>query len=198
MSMTTTTPPHSGFTTPSKITSSTVTSVIIHDVKVSHHDDYDKHLEQFKRILIQQLGFQSQNVLRPVGEELRYVIILRFDNIHSAELWFSSEIRHHMLKKIETWLVNGDNYQTHVDPDFWFKPTLQTNKPKRWKQFLLAWVGVLPWAITIPLLLLYLAQRSPPIPRIFISLIISLVISWLMTYISMPFVTKKMAWWLIK
>lgn len=176
---------------------SSVTSVIIHDVDRLHSEAYEKSIEKFRYFLSQHSGFQSLDILRPVGEGMRYVVILRFESIDSAESWFKSDNRLLIINEVKPCLLYGDQYQTYVDPDFWFKAP-KVNQPKRWKQFVLAWIGVLPWALSIPLIVLYLAQHIYTFPRVLIGLPISLIISWLMTYISMPFLTKKMAWWLIK
>lgn len=178
-------------------TMSSVTSVIIHDVDRLYSDVYEKSIEKFRYFLGQHSGFQSLDILRPVGEDMRYVVILRFESVDSAERWLESNNRLCIIDEMQPFLLYGDHYHTHIDPDFWFKPS-KVIEPKRWKKFVLAWIGVLPWALSIPVIFIYVAEHIYTVPRILVGLLISFVISWLMTYISMPFLTKKMAWWLVK
>lgn len=175
-----------------------VTSIIIHDVQKIHHADYEKTIRRFQYLLKNQSGFKSLDILRPLDEGVRYIAVLRFESTESAEQWFKSPCRFKLIEEIKPWLNHGDIYRTYIDPDFWFNSTLDSNQPRRWKKFVLSWIGVLPWSICIPTAFITLSNHYYPLPKVLITLFISLVISCLMTYISMPFLTKKMAWWLIK
>lgn len=176
----------------------TSVSVIIHDIQYSHIKNYEQIIEKFKNIIYQQKGFKSIDIIRPLGEYQRYITLIRFNNSDNANLWLNSTTRHSILEEVKPWLLHGDQYQIYNDNDFWFNPSISNKNIKRWKQFLLAWIGVLPWAMTIPITFIFIFTHYYPIPRFLMSIFISLIISWLMTYISMPLLTKKMATWLSK
>lgn len=176
------------------ISNDAVTIVIVHDVQAQKHSLYDKVMEELIAELKEQKGFLSVDILKPLPHTLRYVAIMRFLTEKNAHEWLQHPKRLEILKPVEPWLLDGDQHHIETDPDFWFKPN--PKPPKMWKRFISSWIAVLPLALTIPAFYVWLIQDILNWSTFWIGLPISLTISWLMTYFTMPYITKHLADWL--
>ena len=175
-----------------------VTIVIVHDIRKDKHDLYEKIIESLITLLQQQSGFLSIDVIRPIQGSLRYVAIMRFDHEKNAAHWLNLPERKDLLLPIQPWLLAGDNHQIQTNPDFWFRPEKSSTAPKAWKRFVSSWIAVLPLAMTIPAFYLWFFKNVLNWSILWIGIPISLTISWFMTYLTMPYITKVLGNWLSK
>lgn len=174
------------------------TILIVHDVQKDKHDLYDDVIEKLIDLLEKQTGFLSVDVLRPHGNSLRYVAIMRFDTETHALEWLNLPQRKDLLAPVQPWLLAGDQHQIQTDPDFWFKPNVQDVGPKMWKRFLSSWFASIPLALTIPASYIWLFKEVLHWPTSWVGIPISLTIAWCMTYLTMPYITKILSGWLSK
>lgn len=172
-----------------------VSSVIVHDVGIKYQSEYEEKIKLLKHKLHLQTGFQSIDIIRPYNVSTRYVIILRFDTVRNSELWFDSDQRKNIIHDIKPWLIHDDYYNIQSSQDFWFD--LSSKKPpKKWKQFIVSWLAVLPLAMTVPILYIWFFTNFLKFPRLLVGVPISLTISFFMTYVLMPYLLKKTSTWL--
>ena len=179
---------------PMAISQDAVTIVIVHDVDPEKHPRYDQAMRDLSDLLRGQIGFLSIDVLKPLPDTLRYIALIRFATKQDAQNWLTHPERLSIIADIEPWLLDGDQHHVQTDPDFWFKPSVRP--PKMWKRFISSWIAVLPLAMTIPAFYLWLFKEMLNWPTLLVGLPISITISWLMTYFTMPYITKRLANWL--
>ncbi|MFT4512797.1 MAG: antibiotic biosynthesis monooxygenase (ABM) superfamily enzyme [Planctomycetota bacterium] len=71
--------------------------------------------------------------------------------------------------------------------------TSTSDAPKRHKQTLLLWIGIYPTITTVLWLLLPVLQERFPLPVI--TLIVTVIVVPLMSYVVMPFLQKRFGTW---
>lgn len=171
--------------------------VIVHDVAPAHHAMYESWMESAIGIHRGFHGYLATDVIRPIGAGLRYVVIIRFASAADAEAWLRSGIRAAMLKEARPWLLHEDRYRVHEDNEFWFNNRSKALLPKRWKQWLLSTLAVLPLTAAVPRSTRWLASRfAPGVSDLFVLVFTALVISGIMVYWLMPLLSRWAAGWL--
>lgn len=140
-------------------------------------------------------GYLGSDVLRPSGEEDdEYRMIYRFDHASSLKRWEESEERRLWLKKAEP-LVREQNIQVLTGLETWFtlpsKPGEPT--PPRYKMAVVTWLAVFPIITSIFLILNPILSALPLLLR---TLLLTLIMVSLMTYVVMPRMTRLFSFWL--
>jgi len=172
-------------------------SVIVHDVAPAHHAIYESWMKSAIDVHRIFHGYLATDVIRPIGAGLRYVVIIRFLSAADAQAWVQSRVRAAMLKEVEPWLVNEDRYRVHEDNEFWFNNRNKEALPKRWKQWLLSTLAVLPLTAVVPRSVRWLASPlAPGVSDVFVLVFSAVAISAMMVYWLMPLLSRWAARWL--
>jgi len=175
------------------------TSVILHDVRLEHHVDYERWLLDAIAAHQRFAGYLGTDIIRPVESGSRYVIILRFVDKETAHAWLLSPVRQALLKVAEPWLAGDDRFHVHHDAEFWFTPPSGRRQPKRWKQWMLSALAVFPLTVLLPPpIRTAAAWIAPGLPGLAVAAVTALVISGLMVYLLMPFLIRMAGRWLMK
>lgn len=173
--------------------------MIVHELAPERHAAYESWIEIAVEAHRRFPGYLATDIIRPVGEGLRYVVILRFCSRADAEAWLRSDVRAALLKEVEPWLLHEDRYRVHDNDEFWFAAPGRGTPPKRWKQWLLSTLAVFPLTAVIPPLIGALARTlSPPVPSLFVLAFTGATISAIMVYWLMPLFSRWAAGWLAK
>lgn len=175
------------------------TAVITAHVREGHVEDYENWLNEIQPVCRSYPGFLDSQVIRPIAGLTRtFTFVIRFDTIANLRNWLESKDRKRLIEKGRLLMLHDDNYKIQSGLEFWFTPATNDVKvPARWKQCLLTWTAIFPLVIVVPLVLnppLRLAAISET--GLFATLVGTVVICVLMTYVVMPPYTKMMRKWL--
>ncbi|NMM39945.1 antibiotic biosynthesis monooxygenase [Pseudoalteromonas arctica] len=173
-------------------------SVIVHEVNPDHQALYEQWMSKAIEAHQKFSGFLATDIVKPVGEQLRYVIILRFISKEYVLLWLKSDVRQALLRESLPWLKE-DYYRTGEDSKFWFEPLQTRVTVARWKQWLLSWGIVLPLTIIIPWAMsAFFELAHLNIPSYFSQVLVAGLVSLSMVYWLMPLATRTLSRWLLR
>lgn len=176
----------------------TVTAIIVHDPSRENWSKYERWLLDIAQACKRFDGYLSTDVIRPVGSQTTFTVIIRFSSITTLQTWMESDLRREFLYRIDDLLEKGDRYVIKTGLDFWFTPP-QIKPPVRWKQFLITLSAIFPLTILVPTVLapiLGLWQGLSAI--VFGKLLIAMCIVGLMVYVIMPRYTRLVSTWLYR
>lgn len=172
-----------------------VTVVISQLVKAECENAYEAWLKDITSVARTYLGHLGTNVIRPqLGVRNEYVIIFRFDNYENLKVWMTSRDREYWLNQAQS-LVESDPYVQQIcGLEAWFSiPGQPLKTPPRYKTALLTWAAVF---ILINILSTFLVPLLRGLPPLIISLIVTILMVVLLTYVVMPRVSRLFSWWL--
>ncbi len=172
-----------------------VTVVISQLVKPGCEKDYEAWLREITGVAKTYFGHVCTNVIRPQpGVRNEYVIILRFDGYENLKAWMTSGDREYWLNQGKH-LVEADPYvQELCGLEAWFSlPGKPLKTLPRYKTALLTWGSVF---VLINLLNTFLVPLIRGLPPLIISLIITVIMVLLLTYVVMPRVSRLFSKWL--
>jgi uncharacterized protein len=140
-------------------------------------------------------GYLGSDVLRPSSpEDDEYSIIYRFDHASNLERWEASDERRRWLDKAEP-LVREQTVRRLTGLETWF--TLPSKEgqpaPPRYKMAVVTWLAVFPTVLIIFTLFGPLLNLLPTVLR---TLLFTLTMVSLMTYVIMPRMTRLFSFWL--
>ena len=143
-------------------------------------------------------GHLGTNVLHPTNSSvLQYHIIFKFDQMSNLRRWEESQLRHVWLVRLATLTQDEDKSKLQIltGLETWFTlPALPSSTaPPRYKMALLTWLVIFPLISGINALFGSLLNQLPMLLR---SLVLTVVLVSLMTYVLMPRVTRLFAPWL--
>jgi uncharacterized protein len=141
-------------------------------------------------------GFRDAVVLKPTHPiDREYRIIFHFEHCQDLRRWERSKVRQRLHQQLDRYSISPPTVQTLTGLETWFAIPSQGKilPPPRYKMLLLTWLAVFPVGTMMNLTLSTLIPGASTIVR---SLVFTLVLGWLMTYIIMPRLTALFANWL--
>ncbi len=141
-------------------------------------------------------GHLGTNVFRnsdPNNPE--YMIVFKFDRRSNLRRWEESQCRRQWLARIESLTIGSPAIEVLTGLETWFtiSPRKPIVPPPRYKMATLTWIAIFPLVNIIHLLLGSTLNSLPPLLR---SLILTVMLVPIMTYVVMPRITRLFAWWL--
>jgi antibiotic biosynthesis monooxygenase (ABM) superfamily enzyme len=177
----------------------TTALVIEHKVKRGFEERYKQSLSEIFEASRKFPGYLGREVFPPSGTVKPYIIIVRFASERYLQQWLDSPERKAFIEKMEDALEVGDKTSVKAGIDVWFTPNDAPNKPPAYKQFLLTAAAIYPLSLFIPQLLSPLFKTAPVFENLFVrSLVVTIVLVGLMTYIVMPYLTLWLHDWLFR
>lgn len=174
----------------------TVTGIIVHQPRPDARDEYERWLLEIREACQRFPGYLSTDVIRPVGGQDTYTVIIRFAGIAQLKAWIESDVRREFLERIEHALEQGDRYAIRTGLDFWFAPP-EVKPPARWKQLLLTLSAIFPLTVFVPWALSpWIGSWEGVAAMLAGKLLVATVIVFLMVYLIMPHYTRRVASWL--
>ncbi len=140
-------------------------------------------------------GYLGSDVLRPSGpDDDEYRMIYRFDHASNLKRWEESEERRRWLRKAKP-LVREENVQVLTGLEAWFTLPAKPGEapPPRYKMAVVTWLAVFP---TITAIFLLLSPVLNALPLLLRTLLLTLIMVTLMTYVVMPRMTRLFSFWL--
>ena len=174
-----------------------VTIMFADRVKPDKTDEYEAWSTGINGQTKQFPGFLSVDVIRPEeSSHPEYITLVKFDNCENVKRWKESSNLAKMLEPLPDLLISDTEAQERVGLELWFdRPNIpqRPKEPPFWKQLVLGVVCVYP-------LILVLMWASEPVTGGLpwrIALLLNVVIlSAVLTYPVMPWVTRLLRPWL--
>ena len=140
-------------------------------------------------------GHLGVNIFQPSGQANEYRVVFKFDRLSHLRQWEESPIRQRLLERAKRLTVDAGQFQILTGLETWFTLPSQgaITPPPRYKMLLLSLLVIFPLSNLLNLGLQPLIHSLPALLR---SLIISVLLLTLTTYVVMPRVTKLFAGWL--
>jgi antibiotic biosynthesis monooxygenase (ABM) superfamily enzyme len=140
-------------------------------------------------------GYLGSNVVRP-GEpgDDEYQIVFQFDHESNLKNWEHSQERRRWLDKADP-LINEEKVRILTGLETWFTLPSKTGEPAppRYKMATVTWLAIFPTALVIFTLFGPLLNLLPLVLR---TLVFTLTMITLMTYVIMPRMTRLFSFWL--
>ena len=174
------------------------TNIISEIVKPRHQQEFETWSKGINKVVAEQPGFISSDILRPRDKNhLEYIIIIRFETSDTLETWKASETFKTIFKKAEPYLVSHQSQMQSHGIEQWFElpehETHQTTKPAFYKLVTMGIIAVYPLVLLSNFAIGPFTQEFPYWLAILLSVIF---ISVLMTYPVMPLISKILSNWL--
>ncbi|MCL6754641.1 antibiotic biosynthesis monooxygenase [Nostoc sp. CCCryo 231-06] len=172
-----------------------VTVVITQLVKPGCETAYEAWLKDITSVSRTYLGHLGTNVIRPqLGVRNEYVIIFRFDGYENLKAWMTSRDREYWLTQAQSLVESDPHVQQISGLEAWFSlPGQPLKTPPRYKTALLTWAAVF---VLINILSTFLVPLLRGLPPLIISLLVTIIMVVVLTYVVMPRVSRLFSFWL--
>ncbi len=174
-----------------------VTSIISVVVKPEYIVEYEEWLQKINTQVSKATGFFSVDVIKPKNHtQPEYVIILKFDSYSNLKKWVDSIEYKKLINEAKIFQIHIDKDQQTQGMELWFsRPDNQHYypKPKYYKRVLMGIMVVYPLSTVIKVVVSPYIGELPEATRTFI---IVFIMSSLMTWPVMPYLTRLLNGWL--
>ena len=181
---------------PDNTTNQHVTAVITHRVKAGRQEGYEEWIKGISAAAREFEGHLGVNILRPQpGSQPDYVIVLQFDACNHLTAWLTSEIRDSCSERVKPLIQDQETIQILSGLESWFQLPKQPGHkaPKRYKQAILVWVGVMIVSLGVSPLVAPFLSFLPWLLKVAVNVVITVV---LLSYVIMPRLSRWFKEWL--
>jgi len=181
--------------------SSPVTVSITRTVSAGHHDEMEAWIRAGSSLAARFEGFLGSGWVRPATDSEEWHMLYRFDDAESLSVWEASDQRRWWLGAAQG-LVGESRIERRTGIEGWFdEPTAYDAvdlrpgppAPPRWKQASVIFLVFYPLSVIANWVAGHLIAGWPLPLRV---LAVVLVMTPVMTYLALPWVTRRMEWWL--
>lgn len=175
--------------------SGSITTVVRRRVRLGQEAGYEAWLSDLLRDAAALPGYLGTDVRRPTAPDRTYVSIFRFDTLANLEAFERSDLRRTYLARIMPF-VDGDAIWDRITGlEVWFDAPKGTvaAQATRWKMALLL-IGLV--FVLVEALRGIVGLIAPDLPPRLAQLVIVTAQVGLLTYVIMPPVTRRLAFWL--
>lgn len=176
-----------------------ITTVVRAHIKPGKEQEYEQWLHDINEECAKFAGFQGTTVLRPTDESHphpEYVIVVRFASYSDLRRWEHSQQLAEWSRRLDALTLDDIAVDTLSGMETWFTlpgHTVVVPLPK-YKMAVVASLGASPFVlVVIPLLVSYLQGI---VPSLVIALLILVIMSTAMTWVTMPLLTRLFSRWL--
>jgi antibiotic biosynthesis monooxygenase (ABM) superfamily enzyme len=147
-------------------------------------------------------GFLGAGWVQSGPESREWHMLYRFADHDALAAWESSPQRAWWLGAAQDLGVVEQRVERRTGIEGWFdepteaevvEPGGARTAPPRWKQAVVIWLTFFPLSLLTTLLLGVVAPDLPVVLRV---LVTTVVMTPVMTYLALPFMTARLAWWL--
>ena len=128
-------------------------------------------------------------------EPMLYHVVFAFDCEAHLAAWESSPERAHWLKQVQPHTIGEERHRVS-GLDYWFLPGAAgaaKAPPPRWKVAVVTWLGIFPTVLFLFLTVAPLLADWPLVPR---TMVITVLVVVIMTWLVAPRLTRWLAGWL--
>ncbi|GAA4724158.1 hypothetical protein GCM10023216_12530 [Isoptericola chiayiensis] len=149
-------------------------------------------------------GFLGSGWIRAAEGSTEWVMLYRFADVERLEAWEKSAERREWLDRGEG-LVAEQGVVRRTGIEGWFDPPLRQDEPTgppllpappRWKQSVAIWLGFFPVNLAFTALMAWLVPAFDDLPLVLGVLASTLVLTPIMSFWVLPFVTGRLRPWL--
>ena len=172
-----------------------VTGVASRRVEPGREEEFEEWVSGILAAVKEFPGYLGSDVFRPADhEDDEYRMIYRFDHASNLKRWEESEERRRWLRKAKP-LVREENVQVLTGLETWFTLPSKPGEtpPPRYKMAVVTWLAVFP---TITAIFLLFGAVFNALPFLLRTLLLTLIMVSLMTYVVMPRMTRLFSPWL--
>jgi antibiotic biosynthesis monooxygenase (ABM) superfamily enzyme len=180
-----------------------VTVSITRHVDPEHHDQMVAWLRAGSALAERFPGFLGTGWVRPNAYSDEWHMLYRFDSEDSLRHWEASEQRAWWLGSAQG-IVGESLRELRTGIEGWFDPPQEHDvedlrakpapkAPPRWKQAVMIWFAFFPLSLAVTLLLGVLVPDLATPLRVLLS---TVVMTPIMTYLVLPWLTRSLGWWL--
>ncbi|QZY29501.1 antibiotic biosynthesis monooxygenase [Nocardioides coralli] len=181
-------------------TSAPVTVSITRRVRPEHADQMTAWVRAGSALAERFPGFLGTGWVRPAESSDEWHMLYRFDGPDSLATWEASDERRWWLGAAQG-LVEDYRKERLTGIEGWFDPPQEyvveqlagPGRPPRWKQAVMIWFAFFPLSLLTTVLV---SSSAPELPTVLRVLVSTLVMTPIMTYLVLPFLTSRLEWWL--
>ena len=175
-----------------------VTILITRSPRQSSQREFEQALSDTINAALEFPGHLGVTVLKPQrGESNDYQIIVKFASDADYQRWCRSHEAAHWFKILNRLEEKPPNLETMTGIETWFAVNSSTPRPMipppRYKMAIVTWVAIF---ILIVIINLLFGGFLASLPMLLRSLVLTVVLVALMTYLVMPRMTRLFSWWL--
>ncbi len=172
-----------------------VTAVIVRTVKPGKEAAFEAWTKEIADAHVQFGGYQGATVIRPRAPgSSEYLVLVRFENCEALTRWHASPEFKVLIEKSKA-LADIREHGVQTGMETWFSLPGQTMPapPPRYKMAITAFLAIFPLVIAVAY---GLGWALVPLPLPVQILIQSAILTPLMTWLSMPLLTRLLWSWL--
>ncbi len=170
-----------------------VTVLVTRTVHEGREADYEDWVSGVSAVAREFPGHRGVHLVRPRDGSRIYTLVFRFDSAEHLEAWEASPERRAWVERAGT-LCTDMRVQQLTGLEGWFDaPGPGLGPPPRWKMVAVTFGVAFP---TIQTLQVLLGPWLEPLPAPARGAVVGLAMVLFMTYVAMPFVTRRLSAWL--
>jgi antibiotic biosynthesis monooxygenase (ABM) superfamily enzyme len=170
-----------------------VTAVLSQRVRPGAEADFRDFHVDVSRTMSEFDGYLRSDFAPPIpGVQDDHVIVFAFDSKANLDRWLESDERQAILRRIEP-MIEGERTLNVVGGFGGWFPTGDDPGPKRWKQAVAVLIALFPTTLTLGMLQRWLVPDAPWVPSLFVANVLGIAA---LTWVLMPFVTRRLGPWL--
>jgi antibiotic biosynthesis monooxygenase (ABM) superfamily enzyme len=173
-----------------------VTAVASRQVKPGREREFEEWVSGILAAANKFPGYLGSEVLRPSApDDNDYKIIFRFDHASNLQAWENSEERQRWLDQSRPLLQEKEKVHVLSGLETWFTLPSKPGEPAppRYKMAIVTWLAVFP---VVAVIFSLFGQWLNLLPTLLRTLVFTLVMITLMTYVIMPRMTRLFSFWL--
>ncbi len=173
-----------------------VTVVVTRRVRAGREAEYEAWLARLLRDASALPGYLGATVQRPAAAGARdYTSVFRFSTVEQLRAFEASELRQRALLEVLPLVEADAAWQRYTGLEFWFAPPAGTvvPQPSRLRMALLMIGVVYGLVLSIGALVAAVAGGLPAPLRLLLTIVIEVC---LMTWVLMPWLTRRLARWI--
>lgn len=181
--------------------SAPVTVSITRHIDPQHTDEMVAWIRAGSALAVNFPGFLGTGWVRPRGDSDDWHMLYRFADAEALQRWEDSDQRRWWLGAAQG-LVGESRIERRTGIEGWFDEPLTHDvedlrpaptPPPRWKQMMVIWLAFFPLSLLMTVLLGRLVPDLHVALRVFLS---TVVMTPVMTYVALPFMTRRLSTWL--
>ncbi|MCK2148083.1 antibiotic biosynthesis monooxygenase [Marinobacter alexandrii] len=177
-------------------TTSPLTVVVSRRVKKGQEVEFEKLSSQMTERASAFPGYLGAAMFRPSSaDDPEYRIVFKFRDRDTLTAWEESEERAELLEQIESLLVQPSEREITSGIVTWFTLPGQNpvKPPPKWKMTIVSWLALYP---AVTLVFVMFGDLLASVPLLLRTLVVTVVVMLLMTYVLMPRMTRWFSFWL--
>ncbi|WP_418141213.1 antibiotic biosynthesis monooxygenase [Marinobacter sp. MA] len=173
-----------------------LTVVVSRRVRKGQQEAFEALSSQMTERASRFLGYLGTAMFRPASpDDPEYRIVFKFRDRETLTAWEESEERAELLEQIESLLVQPSEREVTSGIVTWFTLPGQNpvQPPPKWKMTIVSWLALYP---AVTLVFVIFGDLLAQVPLLLRTMIVTIVVMGLMSYVLMPRMTKWFAFWL--